>query len=51
MTTWRKWEAMAVIDALYVLGSVGFFGLMLAYVRWCERLGRRTGQADEEQKP
>ena len=29
-----------MIDVLYVLGSVGFFALMLAYVRGCERLGR-----------
>ena len=32
-------------DLLYILGSVAFFGLMLAYVRACEALGR--GHGDE----
>jgi hypothetical protein len=31
-----------VIDLAYVLGTIGFFALMLAYVRGCERLGRAT---------
>ena len=31
-----------MIDLAYVLGTVGFFALMLAYVRGCERLGRST---------
>ncbi len=38
-----------MIDAAYVLGTVAFFGLMLAYVRGCERLGR--GAADAEPAP
>jgi hypothetical protein len=29
-----------VIDLAYVLGTLAFFALMLAYVRGCERLGR-----------
>ena len=28
-------------DALYVVGTLAFFALMLAYVRGCERLGDR----------
>lgn len=36
-------------DVLYILLTVAFFGLMLAYVRGCERLGRdATG---EEERP
>jgi hypothetical protein len=27
-------------DFLYLAGSIAFFGLMLAYVRGCEALGR-----------
>jgi len=34
-----------VLDLLYILLTVGFFALMLAYVRGCERLGREeTGE-------
>ena len=29
-------------DVLYMLGSAAFFAAMLAYVRGCERLGRRS---------
>ena len=29
-----------MIDALYVLGTILFFALMLAYVAGCDRLGR-----------
>jgi hypothetical protein len=29
-----------MIDVAYVLGTVGFFALMLAYVAGCARLGR-----------
>ena len=38
-------------DALYILGTVGFFWLMLAYVRWCERLGRRSAETEPERTP
>jgi hypothetical protein len=33
----------AVLDLLYVAVTVGFFALMIAYVRGCERLGRGEG--------
>jgi hypothetical protein len=39
-----------VIDLAYVLGTVAFFALMLAYVRGCERLGRAAA-ADAEPTP
>jgi len=29
-----------MLDVLYVIGTVAFFALMLAYVRACEGLGR-----------
>ena len=29
-----------MIDVAYLLGTAGFFALMLAYVTACERLGR-----------
>jgi hypothetical protein len=28
-----------MLDILYILGTVAFFALMLAYVAGCERLG------------
>ena len=31
-----------MLDILYILLTVAFFGLMLAYVRGCERLGREN---------
>jgi len=27
-------------DLLYLLGTIGFFAMMLGYVRACEQLGR-----------
>ncbi len=33
-----------MMDLLYVLGSIGFFALMLVYVVGCERLGRARGE-------
>ena len=34
-----------MLDLIYILLTVAFFGLMLAYVRGCERLGREdTGE-------
>jgi hypothetical protein len=33
-------------DVLYVLGTIAFFALMLAYVRGCERLGRAEQSED-----
>ena len=29
-----------MIDILYLLGTVAFFGLMLGYVSFCERIGQ-----------
>lgn len=34
-------------DILYIAGSVAFFGLMLVYVRACERLGRAANDSQE----
>ncbi|MEP6729394.1 MAG: hypothetical protein ABJE10_02095 [bacterium] len=31
-----------MLDVLYVLGTIAFFALMLAYVAGCERLGRMS---------
>ena len=36
-----------MIDLIYLLGTVGFFALMLLYVRACERLGRTTTDRTE----
>jgi hypothetical protein len=38
-----------VLDIAYILGTIGFFALMLAYVYTCDRLGRST--SEKEQKP
>lgn len=34
-----------MIDLLYILGTIGFFALMLGYVAGCEKLGH---VADDE---
>jgi hypothetical protein len=31
-----------MIDLVYVVGTVAFFGLMLLYIAGCDRLGRRA---------
>ena len=36
-------------DVLYVLGTVAFFAMMVAYVRACERLGRDVSAGTEQQ--
>lgn len=36
-----------MIDILYVGATVGFFALMLAYVRGCDKLGAGTDPASE----
>ncbi len=36
-----------MMDMLYVVGSVAFFALMLAYVRACEALGHDTDRAED----
>jgi hypothetical protein len=35
-------EVVKMLDLAYIAGSVVFFGVMLAYVRGCAALGRRT---------
>jgi hypothetical protein len=35
-----------MIDFIYVAGTVGFFALMLVYVRACEHLGRVAASDD-----
>ena len=38
-----------MLDVVYILVTLAFFGLMLAYVRGCEHLGKEgTG---EEERP
>jgi len=37
-----------MLDVLYVVGTVLFFALMIAYAAACDRLGRR---ADVERAP
>jgi hypothetical protein len=29
-----------MLDLLYILGTIGFFALMIGYVSFCERIGR-----------
>ena len=36
-----------MLDLAYVLGTVAFFALMLAYVRGCEQLGRTSANDAE----
>jgi len=36
-----------MLDVVYILLTLAFFGLMVAYVRACEHLGREgTGEED-----
>ncbi len=47
-------SASTMIDLLYLLLTIVFFALMLAYVSGCERLGRQpAGDIDDgkEQRP
>lgn len=37
-----------MFDLLYLLATVGFFAVMLAYVRACERLGRSSERLGPE---
>jgi hypothetical protein len=37
-----------MIDLIYIVATIGFFALMLAYVRGCERLGRQTTDTTEK---
>ena len=38
-----------MLDIVYIAVTLGFFGLMIAYVRGCERLGREA--TGEEERP
>ena len=37
-----------MLDTLYILGTVAFFALMLAYVVGCARLGRSASTEERE---
>jgi Rieske Fe-S protein len=36
-----------MIDLVYVLATLAFFGLMIAYVRACQHLGHSPSQQDQ----
>ncbi len=36
-----------MLDVVYVVVTLAFFGLMIAYVRGCERLGREASGEEE----
>jgi len=36
-----------MLDIVYVAVTLAFFGLMIAYVRGCERLGREAAGEEE----
>jgi hypothetical protein len=36
-----------MLDVAYLLGTVAFFALMVAYVRACERLGRGIDKREQ----
>jgi hypothetical protein len=36
-----------MIDVLYIVGTLAFFALMIAYVAACDRLGRGRDAANE----
>jgi hypothetical protein len=36
-----------MIDVLYLILTIGFFALMLWYIRGCEALGRDSDHAEE----
>jgi len=38
-----------MLDVVYILVTVAFFGLMLAYVRGCDMLGREA--TGEQERP
>ena len=42
-----------MLDLIYIAGTIAFFALMLAYVAFCERLGRIDSSADagSERRP
>jgi hypothetical protein len=40
-------EGQEMMDVLYVIGSLAFFALMLAYVRACESLGHDAEHGED----
>jgi hypothetical protein len=38
-----------MLDVIYIAVTLAFFGLMLAYVRGCARLGKEPGSDEERQ--
>jgi hypothetical protein len=36
-----------MIDLLYLLGAIAFFGAMIAYVRACEALGHDSDSVED----
>jgi hypothetical protein len=36
-----------MIDVLYLILTIGFFALMLAFIRACQALGRDSDHAEE----
>jgi hypothetical protein len=34
-----------MLDVAYIIGTIAFFGAMLAYVRGCEALGHSSAEA------
>jgi hypothetical protein len=34
-------------DAIYILVTAAFYGLMIGYVEWCKRLGQDGGESEE----
>ena len=40
---------LIMLDLFYLAGTIAFFGLMLAYVSFCDRLGR--SDANDASKP
>ena len=39
-----------MLDVIYIAVTIGFFSLMLAYVRGCATLGARSGESVIEEK-
>jgi hypothetical protein len=35
-----------MLDVFYLIGTLAFFALMLAYVKGCERLGKDATEAE-----
>jgi len=38
-----------VLDAVYLVGTVGFFVLMIAYVSACQKLGAKRGEEGDDE--